>query len=669
MNPAMHGKAQLAYKAHIDGLRAIAVAVVILYHAHVPGFAGGYVGVDIFFVISGYLITLMLIEPGRDSNRLTFGEFYLRRARRILPAALLTLSVVGGAAFILLLPEDLVRFGRYLAASAVGLTNMTAWADQGYFMSYWPKVPVLHYWSLAVEEQFYLVYPAALLVIGRIMPGRRRAVLLAFGAASLALCLWASHYRPVGGFYLAPTRGWEFILGAILAMSGHQWVRRRVIAEVLALASLLAIALATCLFGSDANYPGITALAPTVATVVLLAAVNAPGSRTGRMLSQPLLAQIGRTSYALYLWHLPVLTLFAYYNVAAPTALQICFLIAFTFLLSIASRLLVEEPIRSRALLTSTRSFLVVVSIAGVIVLAAGVTLWRSDGFPGRLAPDVIALAAGDGIYDEGDRICTPLLDKRGSVGKLCKYNRAAGTGPIALVWGDSHAMMLVPIYERLARSRNMQLYVAAHAACRPLLGVVSAVENPGRRTECARFNAVVAREITELNPALVLLNAHWIDTDADLSPEPAAPLAPTLSGALENTFKRIVSADRSLCVVLDVPTFPYRLPYALAMIRRRGTSTDPVRIARTDALAQFRSVEAELRTLEGVYGFKIVDPKDLLCQKTFCAFESGGAALYGDADHLSLAGAKFVADAVSPCFIGPPHTRPGIVIGGAVGS
>src|SRR5580704_5764166 len=196
-----------AYRPDIDGLRALAVIAVILYHAQVPGFGGGYVGVDIFFVISGYLITRLLAGTGATPLRIPWSEFYLRRARRILPALLLTSLVAAVLAVIMLLPYDLTRFGKYLTASSLFLSNVPEWREGGgYLNSRAAYVAITHFWSIAVEEQFYLVYPLALWLIGTFAPARRTSALLLLALISLALCVWGSYRQPLANFYLAPTR-------------------------------------------------------------------------------------------------------------------------------------------------------------------------------------------------------------------------------------------------------------------------------------------------------------------------------------------------------------------------------------------------------------------------------------------------------------------------------
>ena len=654
MTSAQGGRASIPYRPDIDGLRAVAVGAVILYHADIAAFGGGYVGVDVFFVISGYLITQLLTRLHAGSGHARLAEFYLRRARRLLPALLVMSLAVALTASVVLLPWDLGRLGKYLAAVPLALTNMVAWRDTSYFDAGVPRVVLLHSWSLSVEEQFYALYPATLIVIGRLLPRHRTAVLAVLACASFAVCLWASQHRPVANFYLPPSRAWEFLLGALVATAGRPLVRNAVVAQALAVAAMIAIGWTVYAYGPDPRFPAWSAVPPCVATALLLVTAGSPTSWVGRFLSLAPLAYTGRISYALYLWHLPILTLFVYYNIEDPSRGQLVGLLGATYLVAAASHAFIEEPIRRRRVLQSTRSFVTGTAAASLVVLVSGLVYWRSGGFPQRFPADVVTLA------DPPESVATTLPsckwvyadDRR--VGRLCRYGAEPADAPVALVWGDSHGMKLLPDFEKLAQSRHLQLYVADHAACRPLLGVKSRNQNLLKSDDCLLFNREIARAIGSLRPQIVVLSAHWADSNADLTLAPPVDgLAPAskLEWALDNTARTVLAAGSALCVVLDVPTYDYDVPYAMAMARRRGISLDLLRITRAAAVGQFREFEAAARQLQARRHFRIVDPKDALCRSTTCVFAAGDEPYYQDHDHLSEAGASFVEPTVEPCF------------------
>ena len=239
MSSAPQRAGAFAYRPDIDGLRALAVLAVIFYHADVPGFGGGYVGVDVFFVISGYLITQFLRSTSARGARQMLGNFYARRVRRIVPALLVTCAAVALLGWLLLMPAELVMLGKPLAAAPVFLSNLAAWSEGGgYFQLSYFASPLRHLWSIAVEEQFYLGYPLLLLAIDRYLPRRQVRVIAVLALLSLLLCIWASHHRPGVNYYALPTRAWELLLGALLALTAVA-PRSRAVREIAAATGLV----------------------------------------------------------------------------------------------------------------------------------------------------------------------------------------------------------------------------------------------------------------------------------------------------------------------------------------------------------------------------------------------------------------------------------------------
>jgi len=374
------------YRPDIDGLRALSVGGVILFHADLSAAEGGFIGVDVFFVISGYLITqwLLLREgvPGAELLR----EFYVRRVRRILPALLLMLSGSTVVALWLLQPADLVRFGKYLAAAAFMAGNLAAMGEGDYFGAAIGFAPLLHLWSIAVEEQFYLVYPLLLLGLRRLPAGGRVRVLAVLAVASFVLCIWGSANRPVVNFYIGVTRGWELLLGALAA---HHLFDCRLTARfstLLAASGLVAIIVAAACFRRDMSLPGAATLLPVCGTLLVLIAGRSGENGVARILGWPPLVITGRASYSLYLWHLPVLVFGAYWMIAAPRGAKLLLLLGLVVPIAFASWWWFEEPLRRRQWLPDNRRFLSAMLIALMILAALGAALWSSDGLPGRLS-------------------------------------------------------------------------------------------------------------------------------------------------------------------------------------------------------------------------------------------------------------------------------------------
>jgi peptidoglycan/LPS O-acetylase OafA/YrhL len=642
----------LVYRPDIDGLRAICVVAVVLFHAGVPGFSGGYVGVDVFFVISGYLITLLFAASAGEPLGRRLTHFYIRRARRILPALFAVLIVGTVVAVVLLLPSDLVRYGKNLALTSVLLSNVAAWTDGGYFEARGAYNPLLHLWSIAVEEQFYLVYPLVLFIGSRYLRGHLTGLLTALAVGSLALCVWGSFNKPSVNFYFAPFRGWELLLGALLAVGAARRVRSRSADEFLAAASLIVLASAVYLYEPTMRYPGLYALAPCLAAAGLIAAGRARRTLTGRLLSSRPLVFTGLISYSLYLWHVPILTFCTYYNIQPLSAVQCASLLVAVYLTAIASWILIEKPIRRRAVLKSSRAFLMAAGCATLAIGASGVLLWESDGFPWRFAPDVRLLSESDVLHKDAQRCMTLSLSQIES-GELCRYGPTEGDAPTVVVWGDSHALALLPAYESLAALDQVHLYFAAHSACRPLLGVASRSSNERAAEACSNFNAAMVRAIRRLHPAVVVLNARWTYPDLDLVAQADLSTPPgdsNFSRGLQETVQKLRGVNPAICVVLDVPVAQYSVPYALAMAHRRGISADFLTVRRADALEESSSVGRDVRKLQERGSLFTVDPKDVLCRTDICELQAAGRSLYYDSDHLSATGARYVSSTLEGC-------------------
>jgi peptidoglycan/LPS O-acetylase OafA/YrhL len=646
----------MTYRPDIDGLRAMAVLAVILYHAEVPGFGGGYVGVDVFFVISGYLITQLLAGSAEKPLRSRLEDFYRRRARRILPALFATSLIVAVASAVILLPWDLATLGRYLAATPVFWTNVTAWATGGgYFGSKAAHVPITHFWSIAIEEQFYLLYPITFALIGKYVPRHQRMAFIALATASFAVCIWGSYHSPAANYFLAPSRAWELLLGGVLATSGQGSLKSRIANELLAVAALVTLAFVTCWYGPTIRYPGWYALAPCAASAILIQTSRQQSTLVGKLLSLRPFVFTGLISYSLYLWHYPVLVLTGYYFLQEFRGFRLGMLIASIYLLAVASWKWIELPIRRRQLLESNRRLVSWALIVSIVILATGILFWKSDGLPWRFPPET--RVQGIAWLWKGDfpPKCVNISFDKIASGRLCSVGPQDNDAIRGVVWGDSHAMALLPAYEQLAKLHHMRLYFAVRTSCRPLVGTIKRAWSEAWNSQCGGFNAAAARAVRQLDPRLLILNAHWIDVDADLvsqSSEDVDPEDSNFKRGLLETLRAAGSTNRSVCIVLDVPEYKYNLPKALGIARKRGIAEDFLKLTRAEAQEQFSGPERDIRALAQQHRMlRYVDPKDLLCPGDSCIFESNGELLYGDADHLSWVGAQYVASTLDGCF------------------
>jgi peptidoglycan/LPS O-acetylase OafA/YrhL len=359
------------YRPDIDGLRAISAIAVVLFHAHVRGFRGGFIGVDVFFVISGYLITRLLRVPDEQPMARRLGQFYVRRCRRILPALLALLVIVTPVAIIALRPADLQVYGKYLASTSILQTNVVAWTDRH---GGWPLL--IHLWTIAVEEQFYLFYPLFLFCVTARLT-RPMVAIAVLAVASFALSCWAAYAAPTANFYLAPSRVWELLLGALVAIESVR-VPSRGAREVLALSGAVVIVLAIITYSSQSHYPGIFALPVCLAAVALLVTGQDSETVIARLLASRPLVVTGLISYSLYLWHAPMLSLFYYRTGTPPNAVQTALFLPAIWLVALASWLVVERPIRSGKLFKSDRRFLLASLVTSLGLGGAGLYLWTT---------------------------------------------------------------------------------------------------------------------------------------------------------------------------------------------------------------------------------------------------------------------------------------------------
>jgi len=648
-------RASLPYRADIDGLRALAVIPVVFYHFHVAPFRGGFVGVDIFFVISGYLITA-LIHAEMQTGEYSLAGFYERRVRRILPALFAVLSASAVAALWLLFPEDLSRFGESMAATAIFASNFDFWQQSGYFDTAAESKPLLHTWSLAVEEQFYLVFP---LLLGLFRTAPRRVLLLLTGGlavASFAFGVWAVRSYPIMAFYLAPSRIWELMLGAILALGAFP-AAPRWLAELLSVVGLALLGLAVFGFSPDSAMPGENALLPCGGAALLIYANGGGRTVIAKALSWQPVVFVGLVSYSLYLWHWPIFV-FARYESFAPLRIdQALAWIALSVGLAVLSWRFIERPFRDRRRF-SRRAVFAYAGTGIVACLAFGGALVATGGLPERFPPDVQRVLAESKDRDPRDRSCGGITLDDIRAGKVCVLGDPRAKPSFAL-WGDSHAASLIPVVSAVAARRGRAGYYVGHSGCAPLLGVMTS-DQPSLR--CARINAAALSLIERRGIGEVLIAGRWAYydrgrgtaadpreerrlTDLDARQEDADQHA-VFARALERTVASAAASGRRVVLIADVPEIDGNVPMMLARMMLRGRYFDA-----GPTLAAYRSrqafVEREFARLAQRYRLTIAEPASILCVGGRCAVAADGRPLYRDHHHLSV----FGADRLAPLF------------------
>ena len=496
----------MKYRADIDGLRAVAVLPVLFFHAGLSSFGGGFVGVDVFFVISGYVIALSLLEDLRH-DRFSILAFYERRVRRIFPALIFTFAATWIAAWVLFLPSHFVDFSKSLFASAAFISNLYFWKYSGYFENSALLRPLLHTWSLSVEEQFYIFMPIAMYVIARFLKARWTLALLPVIAASLALSIFATTTAPTANFFLLPTRAWELLLGVLLALQPPPPLRG-VKAELTAALGIGLIAFAVFAYSKFTPFPGLSALPPCVGAALLIYAGTHERTRVSQVLSLRPLVWIGLISYSLYLVHWPIVVFTRYTTLREPTSLQIAAIIIASLALAALSWRFIEQPFR-RPKKRASRTVLLSGGIASMAVAmaigAVGVGLqgapWRFTDLP-KMAEDKAD------HWKTGTCFLLNDPDYRQWDAKAC--TRTTGAPQNALLWGNSFAAHYVPgILENAGMmSANVMQYTAA--GCPPVLDYYSYA-----RPRCQEFNRHALEIIKQYDIKTVILSSRWADLES----------------------------------------------------------------------------------------------------------------------------------------------------------
>lgn len=598
----------MKYRADIDGLRALAILPVLLFHVGLGAFSGGYVGVDIFFVISGYLIARALNDD-LAAGRFSILTFYDRRIRRIFPALIFVMVLTWVGAFILLLPSDFTDFSKSLAAASGFVSNLYFWKHSGYFENSALLRPLLHTWSLSVEEQFYIFMPFAMAIIFRHLRKAWVWTLVPVMLASFLLSIYALKVGPTANFFLLPTRAWELLLGALLAVSPPPAITRRWVRELLAILAVALIAYAVFYYTEATPFPGPNALAPCLGAALIIYLGSHEKTLVGRILSLKLIVGIGLISYSLYLVHWPIAVFMRHYTLRAPAPLEIIAMLALSFALAAFSWKYVEQPFRRPKQQAPRRQVLTagIISIALVGMLgAAGI---YGNGFPERFPNYTEPKNEKSALWRNGK--CFFEEDDDTTVWKAKDCTLTRSRGETVLLWGDSYAAHYIPGIEANAGRIPYRVLAYTYAGCPPVLSYYS-YARPG----CQPFNQRAMDIIRQEHVTKVILSARWVD----LQLRGLDTIRSTLDALAAQGIEAYV-IGQSPMFATDVRTIAFRKG---DRGDRWQTSISP-------------SLNAQLRRYSE--GAEFIDPMAQLCDGMQCPYREHGAFLYNDSGHLSSLG------------------------------
>jgi peptidoglycan/LPS O-acetylase OafA/YrhL len=661
---------RLTYRPDIDGLRAIAVAIVVAFHAGVPGFNGGFVGVDVFFVISGFLITGLLVQELRETGSISLPRFYARRVRRLLPALALVLAstLLLGSVLLLAVAGEQQGLAKSALAAALSASNIFFWLGSNYFSTQADLLPLLHTWSLSVEEQYYLVWPTMLIAL-MLVAGKRWGVftrllltaLLLVGITTFALGVRMTDTAPVAAFFLMPMRAWEFAIGGALVLAAPAIVRwPTFVRTLLFVIGVVLIGVATVMLDSTMAYPGTGVLLPTLGTVALIAAGCGPGFAPvqGWLSSQGMVA-IGQLSYSWYLWHWPLLSLARANDLGERDLARDGTIALLSLCLAWLTYRFVEHPIRSRQYpgFRATRTTLLSGAAMTVVVVCCAATLGLVAQHARAHPEDAQMRITADAVHDrpQSTEAC---LAKQHSRFATLVHDRRCVTRPSApvdiVLWGDSHANQWFPLMRAASRELDMNVEEFARAACPPLLGVMPVVE--GRIDhECEHFNQATVAEIERLvRSGLkgVVIAARWPAYLGRPSPDGSllgrlsygkVPLDPheseeALHRGLADTLDRLERAGLRVLVVGATPEFHYSVPQCLL---RKPLQECSMTRAAVDA-RRGRSMLVVTSTVAS-NGAHMFDPLHFFCDDAYCYPIHGHTVMFSDPQHLTAAGSPLL--------------------------
>ena len=589
----------------IQGLRALAAILVLVFHAKF--LPGGFVGVDIFYVISGFLITGLLLKELNSNGRISLKAFYLRRSKRLLPASFLVLFITAIVAWLLLPPISRGSIGRDLIATTLYVSNyLFAWWQNDYQNLNAVPSPFIHYWSLAVEEQFYLFWPIFIIALAKLKSSRK--FLIGFWSVTIitfALGVWLTVLAPIWAFYSLPTRSWELSIGALIALLPRLQNQKRVVAII----GLVALLVSTFWFSEETAFPGFYALLPVLGTAALLSSIGNWPNPIKWLATNRISLWLGKISYPLYLWHWPVLVL--------PIALLSRDLLVWervvalliTVLLADLTNRFVEEPLRVKDI--SPRRLIQFVGLAMALSVLLGLGIMKTttssilvDGKQTTLA----SIEARPITYENGCH-----LNYHQSISPLCEFGKLDSTKTVVL-YGDSHAAQWFPALNKLADEKGFKLINLTKSAC-PSIAVTRASVGAFQMKNCEEWRSSAISRIAVMKPDLVILSSfeHYSPIG-----DPRKVEEWWVAGS-KKSYQILQPLSPKLIYLLDTPLPDRNIPDCLATTRAD------------------RCIANDEKGLPQVADFQIIKPSIWLCESD-CPGTVRGNVAYRDASHISVA-------------------------------
>jgi peptidoglycan/LPS O-acetylase OafA/YrhL len=617
----------MEYRADVDGLRAVAVLGVFAFHANVSALLGAFTGVDVFFVISGWLITSQIVA-GVANGTFTIGGFYRRRILRIVPALLAMLLVLMVWAVNHLYPEELIRLAQGVVATVFSVSNLYLRRTVGYFDDSSAINPVLHTWSLGVEEQFYIVFPVLIMAIARWWPRRRNIILIALAVLSFITSVNLSHSDLNGAFYLPQSRGWELLIGSLLAIAPQLTIKARWLRELISCSGLAALLFAFHFYNRHTPFPGYAALLPCAGTAFIILAGGLGKTTVSSVLSCRPLVFVGKISYSLYLWHLPLIVMQRvdrFVDTGFSARVDGALVVLLAFAMAILSWMLVEQPFRRKRGFSVSNNVRVALAVCGMAV-ACLTSLWiiRVQGLPNRFSPRELKAAA----YLSWDSTTTY---RRGTCFLMNNINFSSFNKEVCLarspekksylLIGDSHAADLYAGLKQLYGDRYNILQANA-IGCLPMLS-----DRQGD-SPCNEMNRYIFNEYLPTHSLdLLIISARWDGSSVE---------------RLRETIEWTTAHGIRTAIVGPSVEFDGQLPRLLAAsMRKDGLGSLPLHV-----LTKFGVLDNEMASMVATTQATYLSVYKTICPSQ-CTYTSNGEPIMFDTAHLTKSGSVFIASSL----------------------
>lgn len=650
------------YRPDIDGLRGLAILPVVLYHAGYREFGGGFVGVDVFFVISGFLITSLILRQ-LHAGEFTFTAFWCRRARRILPALAPVVLFVLVWGWFSYFPSDYKGVGREVLTQAFFASNVYFWLSSGYFTAPAETKPLLHTWSLSVEEQFYLIMPLLLVPLTRYAKRGALSIVFVLLLASLYLSIWSTHRHPDAAFFLIYSRAWELLMGSMLALltvanRSNRAMLPRWIYELSSAGGVVAILCATTLYDSTTPFPGVAALVPCLGTAAAIWSNGTAATYAGRLLAHRSMVRLGLISYSLYLWHWPLLAFARYLSPYKLSGGATALVIIASVPIAWASYRYVELPVRKSSRLKHTN-----VVIAGALALLCSMLLTGAyvnltDGVRWRQPFD--STFAGD-FHPAGRRarLCQPVTSVAMRYEYICRLGSVSNSQGKVLLVGDSFAEMYLPSFEVLSRKYQREVWYVKSQNMPLYPNVMDVIQRFDIDRVVLSYSWTRANKggIPELYP-LSADKADWAQRLRSVAGyDPVLVVGDTTTSFRQNLHllvERLRGLRIRMSIIDSPPYYPVAVPLKLGILVRQGG--DPARYGsllrqHLKEQAAIYSIFQEVRAPD----VQILKVTDILCDRQgFCRTYGDGHSLYADEMHLSEYGAALTIPVLERIFAPP---------------